>query len=147
VTFKQSCLIIDDSDVVRKVMRHTIEGLGFDVEEEADTTEALARCKKVLPDMVVLDWHIAGCQPIDFIPALRSLPMGRHVKILYVMTNNDPAEIGRAITAGADGYMFKPFLRVTLEAKITALLTRKRDPEDETLDYMTKPIRVALGAR
>lgn len=133
--------------MVRKVMRHAIEGLGFDVEEEADTIEALARCKKALPDMIVLDWHITGCQPIDFIPAVRSLPMGRHVKILYVMTNNDPAEIGRAITAGADAYMFKPFARVTLEAKIAALLTRKRDPRDETLDYLTKPTRVALGAR
>ena len=143
---KQSCLIIDDSDVVRKVMRFAVEGLGFKVEEDKDTVEALARCKKSLPEVIVLDWLIPGCQPLDFIPAVRSLPMGRHVKILYVMTNNDPAEISRAITAGADAYMFKPFPQVTLEAKIAALTTRKRDPLDD-LGYLAASQRVALGGR
>lgn len=146
VQSKKSCLIVDDSDVVRKVMRHTIEGLGFTVEEVGDTDQALARCKKDLPDIIVLDWHITGCQPLDFIPAVRSLPLGRHVKILFVMTNNDPAEIGRAITAGADAYMFKPFPRVTLEAKVAALTIQQRDPLDD-IDYIPRQTRVALGAR
>jgi two-component system, chemotaxis family, chemotaxis protein CheY len=139
-------LVVEDSDVVRKVMRHVIEGLNFQVEEEATTEVALARCKKELPELIVLDWNIPGSQPLEYVAAVRSLPMGRYVKILYVMTNNEPAEISRAITAGVDAYMFKPFLRVTLEAKVAGLTTRARDPDDD-IDYLQLPARVALGAR
>ena len=120
--------------------------MNFRVEEEATTTEALARCKKHLPDLIVLDWNIPGSVPLDFVAAVRSLPMGRNVKILYVMTNNEPAEVGRAITAGVDAYMFKPFQRVTLEAKVAALTTRARDPEDD-IDYLQLHMRVALAGR
>lgn len=127
-------------------MRHVIEGLNFEVEEDANTEVALARCKKVLPDVIVLDWNIPGSQPLDFVAAVRSLPLGRQVKILYVMTNNEPAEISRAITAGVDAYMFKPFPAVTLEAKIAALTTRARGTQDE-IDYLHQPTRVALGGR
>lgn len=143
---KNSCLVVEDSEVVRKVMRSIIEGLHFQVDESADTAEALAVCKKRLPDLIVLDWNIPGSQPLDFVAAIRSQPMGRHVKILYVMTNNEPAEISRAITAGVDAYMFKPFPRVTLETKVAALTTRARDP-DEDLDYLHLPTRAALAGR
>lgn len=127
-------------------MRHAVEGLNFEVIDVGDTAEALARCKKRLPDLVILDWNIPGSQPLDFVAAVRSLPLGRSVKILYVMTNNEPAEVSRAITAGVDGYMFKPFLSVTLEAKVAALTTRVRDPQEE-VDYLHLPARVALGGR
>ncbi len=127
-------------------MRHIIEGLNFYVDEAADTADALARCKKQLPDVIVLDWNIPGSQPLEFVATVRSLPLGRNIKILYVMTNNEPAEVSRAITAGVDAYMFKPFPRVTLEAKVAALTTRVRDPLDD-IDYLQLPARVALGGR
>lgn len=127
-------------------MRHVIEGLNFDVEEETNTEVALARCKKSLPDVIVLDWNIPGSQPLDFVAAVRSLPLGRQVKILYVMTNNEPADVSRAITAGVDAYMFKPFPAVTLEAKVAALTTRARDAQDD-IDYLQLPTRVALSGR
>jgi two-component system, chemotaxis family, chemotaxis protein CheY len=146
VSSNNLCLVVEDSDVVRKVMRHVIEGLNFPVEEDVSTADALARCKKQLPAVIVLDWNIPGSQPLEFVSAVRSLPSGRNVKILYVLTNNEPAEISRAITVGVDAYMFKPFVRVTLEAKIAALTTRARDPEDD-LDYLQPSLRVALGGR
>ncbi len=127
-------------------MRHIIEGLNFYVDEAADTADALARCKKQLPEVIVLDWNIPGSQPLEFVATVRSLPLGRNIKILYVMTNNEPAEVSRAITAGVDAYMFKPFPRVTLEAKVAALTTRVRDPLDD-IDYLQLPARVALGGR
>ena len=125
---RQSCLILDDSDVVRKVMRHTIEGLGFDVEEAAAAADGLIRCRLRMPDVIVLDWHMPGSNTMEFIAAVRSLPNGRHAKILYVATNNDPIEIGRAIASGANDHIIKPFRRVTLEAKVATLTTKVRAP-------------------
>ena len=142
---QQTCLIVEDSDVVRKVMRHIIEGLGFSVNDVATTDEALARCRRELPDLIVLDWNILGSHPIEFIVAVRSLPSGRQPKIVYVITNNDSAEISRALTAGANDYLLKPFQRVSLEAKVAALTTRKRDAGDDDADYVQLQVRSALG--
>lgn len=141
-----SCLIIDDSDVVRKVMRHVAEGLGFSVNDLTTTDEALARCRREMPYLIVLDWHLPGSVPLDFMSAVRSLPQGRQVKILYVLTENDPAEINRAIASGADDTLIKPFHRVTMEAKIAALITTKRELPDNEIEHLQRPLRAVLAA-
>jgi two-component system, chemotaxis family, chemotaxis protein CheY len=148
VLSQQSCLVLDDSDVVRKIMRTTIEGLGFQVDDAASTAEALLRCKRGLPCLLMLDWHVPGGDPLEFLAAIRSMPGGRNVKIIYVVTNNDPAEIGRAIAAGCNDYLIKPFYRVSLETKVAALTTRIRDVEDDDNHY--RPLRTGYalaGAR
>ncbi len=142
----QSCLIIDDSDVVRRIMRAIIEDLGFDVEDTPSPAFALERCKLHLPTLIVLDWHIPGSNTIDLLAAIRSLPEGRAVKILYVPTDNDPAEIGRAIAAGANDYIIKPFYRVGLEVKVAALTTSRRGPSQDD-DYYRSPPRAVLAAK
>jgi len=130
VPAKLCCLIIDDSEVVRRVMRSIIEGLNVEVTEAASSAEAIALCRAKMPDFILLDWHLPGSQPIETLVSLRMLPGGKQMKLLYVTTNNDPAEIGRAITAGAHDYMIKPFRRVTLEAKLASLMARPRSDID-----------------
>ena len=48
----KSCLIVDDSKVIRKVARHILETLEFEVEEAGDGQEALSRCEQKMPDVV-----------------------------------------------------------------------------------------------
>lgn len=131
VRVKQRCLIIDDSEVVRRVMRVTIEALDVEVEEASNSADAVALCRNRMPDFALLDWHLPGSNTLETLVALRSLPGGKHVKILYVSTNNDPIEIGRAVAAGAMDHMIKPFRRVTLEAKMAAPLSQPRVPGTE----------------
>ena len=117
-------------------MRHTIEGLGFEADEATNATEALARCKAKMPEVILLDWHLPGSSPFEFLGIVRSMAGGKLVKILYVATNNDPVEIGRAIAAGANDHMIKPFRRVTLEAKLAQFTAQPREQqyaEDLTL--------------
>lgn len=128
---KQRCLIIDDSDVVRRVMRATIEALNVEVEEASNAADAIALCRNRMPDMALLDWHMPGSHSLETLASLRSLAGGKHLKILYVTTNNDPIEIGRAIAGGAVDHLIKPFRRVTLEAKMAALLSQPRVPLTE----------------
>ena len=54
----KSCLIVDDSKVIRKVARHILETLEFEVEEAGDGQEALSRCESKMPDVVLLDWNM-----------------------------------------------------------------------------------------
>jgi two-component system, chemotaxis family, chemotaxis protein CheY len=147
VTALQTCLIVDDSDVVRRVMRSVIEDLGFQVEDTASTEAAMLVCRKRMPDIIVLDWHIPGSHPLEFIAAVRSQPQGRDTKILFVATDNDPVEIGRAIAFGANDTLIKPFYRVGLEAKVAALTTVKRAAAQDDDYVRIAPLRTALGKR
>ena len=114
----KSCLVVDDSKVIRKVARHMLETLDFTVEEAADGSEALARCRDVVPDVVLLDWNMPVMSGMEFLRALRSSGVEPRPKVVFCTTEGDPSHIRAAIEAGADGYVMKPFDRATLRSKL-----------------------------
>ena len=114
----KSCLIVDDSRVIRKVSRHIVETLGFTVDEAADGQEALAKCESKMPDVILLDWNMPVMSGIEFLVKLRERPNGREPKVVFYTTENDVAHIREAIDAGADEYVMKPFDHDTLQMKL-----------------------------
>jgi two-component system chemotaxis response regulator CheY len=114
----KSCLIVDDSRVIRKVSRHILEGMGFAVDEAADGQEALARCDEAMPDVILLDWNMPVMSGLEFIRLLRQRSQGDEPKVVFCTTENDIAHIRAAIDAGADEYVMKPFDRETLQIKL-----------------------------
>ena len=111
------CLIVDDSEVVRKVARAIIESLRFEVVEAASGQEALDACKADMPDIIFLDWHLPGVQPIDLIKGIRQLGVFKRPYILYCMTETDAAMLARATSAGIDDTISKPFDRASITSK------------------------------
>jgi two-component system chemotaxis response regulator CheY len=113
----KSCLVVDDSKVIRKVARHILETLNFSVAEAEDGKQALDRIAESVPDVVLLDWNMPVMSGMEF---LRSLRQGAHgqPKVVFCTTENDTAHIRAAIEAGADEYVMKPFDRETLESKL-----------------------------
>ena len=114
----KTCLVVDDSKVIRKVARHILEALGYQVSEAADGREALAFCTAAAPDVVLLDWNMPVMSGMDFLRALGSADLERRPKIVFCTTENGMAHIRAAIDAGADEYVMKPFDRETLESKL-----------------------------
>ena len=114
----KTCLIVDDSRVIRKVSRHMVETLGFTVEEAADGQEAIASCEERMPDVILLDWHMPVMSGIEFITMLRQRANGGTPKVVFCTTENDVAHIREAIDAGADEYVMKPFDHETLQIKL-----------------------------
>src|SRR5690606_31344273 len=114
----KNCLIVDDSRVIRKVSRHILESLGFEVDEAANGQAALDACDKKMPDLILLDWNMPVMSGIDFITALRARPDGASPKVVFCTTENDIAHIREAIDAGADEYVMKPFDHETLQIKL-----------------------------
>ena len=112
------CLIVDDSRVIRKVSRQIVESLGFHVTEAEDGREALARCERAKPDLILLDWNMPVMNGIEFISELRRLNGGAAPKVVFCTTENDVAHIREAIEAGADEYVMKPFDHDTLQMKL-----------------------------
>ena len=114
----KSCLIVDDSRVIRKVARHILEAMGFAVDEAGDGQEALARCDHAMPDVILLDWNMPIMSGLEFIKLLRRREGGDEPKVVFCTTENDIAHIRAAIDAGADEYVMKPFDRETLQIKL-----------------------------
>lgn len=113
----RSCLIVDDSKVIRKVARHILENLNFDVNEAADGSEALKHCTQSSPDVILLDWNMPVMSGMDFLHAYRGSGTAS-AKVIFCTTENDVSHIQAAIDAGADEYVMKPFDRETLESKL-----------------------------
>ena len=114
----KTCLIVDDSRVIRKVSRHILETLDFEVEEAENGKEGLDRCMESMPDVVLLDWNMPVMTGIEFITQLRQRDGGDKPKVVFCTTENDVAHIREAISAGADEYVMKPFDHETLQIKL-----------------------------
>ena len=114
----KSCLVVDDSKVIRKVARHILETLEFSVDEAEDGRQALSRIENQMPDVVLLDWNMPVMSGMEFLRTLRQLNYVNRPKIVFCTTENDAAHIRAAIEAGADDYVMKPFDRETLASKL-----------------------------
>ncbi|PVX30774.1 response regulator [Sphingomonas pokkalii] len=114
----KTCLVVDDSKVIRKVARHILETLEFDVREAADGREALDACLADAPDVILLDWNMPVMSGMDFLRALKEAGLPQRPKVVFCTTENGMAYIRAAIEAGADEYVMKPFDRETLESKL-----------------------------
>lgn len=114
----KTCLVVDDSKVIRKVARHILETLDFEVSEAADGKEALDSCMVSAPDVILLDWNMPVMSGMDFLRALREASLASRPKVVFCTTENGMAYIRAAIEAGADEYVMKPFDRETLESKL-----------------------------
>ena len=111
------CLVVDDSSVIRKVARRILEGMDFQIIEAEDGEQALGLCQNQLPDAILLDWNMPKMDGYEFLKALRRMPGGDQPKVVFCTTENDVAHIARALHAGANEYIMKPFDREIVEAK------------------------------
>jgi two-component system, chemotaxis family, chemotaxis protein CheY len=105
----KTCLVVDDSRVIRKVARRIIEDMGFDVSEAGDGQEALAWCRSSMPDAILLDWNMPVMTGIDFLRHLRAERGGDRPRVVFCTVENDVRSISEAIDAGAAEYIMKPF--------------------------------------
>jgi two-component system chemotaxis response regulator CheY len=113
----KSCLIVDDSRVVRKVARRILEGFKFAIEEAADGQVAIEVCQRQMPDAILLDWNMPVMSGIEFLRALRKMNGGEAPIVVFCTTENDFTHIQEAVASGANEYIMKPFDTEILEAK------------------------------
>lgn len=104
-----SCLVVDDSRVIRKVARKILEDLQFECREAEDGLLAVEEVKKGMPDSILLDWNMPNMLGIDFLKVLRQMPGGDKPIVLFCTTENDINFIAEALSAGANEYIMKPF--------------------------------------
>ena len=114
----RTCLVVDDSRVVRKVARRILEANGFNVTEAADGQQALDACRANLPDCVLLDWNMPVMDGLTFLQTLRSEFGPDNPLVVFCTTENDMAHIETAMANGAQEYIMKPFDEDILTGKL-----------------------------
>jgi two-component system chemotaxis response regulator CheY len=105
----KSCLLVDDSRVIRRFARGIIEKLAFTCEEAEDGLSAVTACGNEMPEAIILDWNMPGMSGIECLKAIRAMPGGDHPKIILCTTNSEIDQIMQALEEGADEYIMKPF--------------------------------------
>lgn len=117
----KTCLIVDDSRVIRKVARQIFEALSFVCEEAENGQLALDACKVKLPDFILLDWNMPVMNGMEFMLAMRQLPDGDKPVIVFCTTENDMTHIQQALGSGANEYIMKPFDADIIRGKLGQL--------------------------
>ena len=114
----KTCLIVDDSRVVRKVARKIFEELEFTCSEAEDGQKAFESCSAAMPEMILLDWNMPVMNGIEFLRKLRQTPGGDAPKVVFCTTENDFSFIQEALGAGANEYIMKPFDKEIVQSKL-----------------------------
>src|SRR4051794_38440368 len=117
----KSCLVVDDSRVVRKVARKILEELHFTYSEAEDGKQAMEACAREMPDAILLDWNMPVMNGIDFLRRLRKMSGGDAPKVVFCTTENDLAHIQEALSAGANEYIMKPFDSDIIQTKFAQI--------------------------
>jgi two-component system chemotaxis response regulator CheY len=113
----KTCLVVDDSGVTRKIARRILEELGFNIIEAEDGEKALEACRQAFPEAILLDWNMPVMDGYEFIVQLRRMPGGGAPIVVFCTTENGIEHISRALHAGANEYIMKPFDRDIVTAK------------------------------
>ncbi|MGH6716808.1 MAG: response regulator [Bradyrhizobium sp.] len=113
----KTCLVVDDSSIVRKIARRILEDMDFRIVEAEDGQKALEMCRHELPDAILLDWNMPVMDGYDFLTNLRRMPGGEMPKVVFCTTENGIDHISRALEAGANEYIMKPFDKDIIAAK------------------------------
>src|SRR5579863_896044 len=115
-------LIVDDSRAIRAMMGRIMRELKFDVVEASNGREALDRLQQNgVPDVALVDWNMPEMNGLEFVRAVRAEPGYRQMPLMMVTTETETENVVRALAAGANDYIMKPFDKDMIAEKLTVL--------------------------
>lgn len=112
-------LVVDDSRAIRSIIGKTVRELGFEVLEAGHGGEALERLKiHGMVELALVDWNMPEMNGFDFLLAVRANPSWKDMIIVMVTTETEMSQMQRALEAGANEYVMKPFTKDVLREKL-----------------------------
>ncbi|MAW80517.1 MAG: two-component system response regulator [Parvularcula sp.] len=116
----KTCLIVDDSELIREIAERIILDLGLEAEGAADAAAAIEICREKKPAAVFLDWDLPSMGALDFLREAASLE-GERPAIILCATENDHQQFTLAKAAGAAHHILKPFDKGAVAAKLAEI--------------------------
>ena len=119
----EKAIVIDDSRAIRRILGQTMRELGFDVSEACDGAEALQRLNEVGPPvrLMLVDWNMPRMNGLDFVTEVRRDDRFSGSLVLMVTTETSVDQMSKALDAGANEYVMKPFTKEIIEDKLRIL--------------------------
>jgi two-component system, chemotaxis family, chemotaxis protein CheY len=119
---KLRALVVDDSLTMRLILRRALEERGFQVVEAVNGRDAIGKLAIMrIPDLALVDWNMPEMNGLDFIIELRRDPAYSGMRVMMVTTETEHSQILRALDAGANEYVMKPFSPEMLNEKLSML--------------------------
>lgn len=116
-------LIVDDSGVMRKVLKHHLSQIGYsNVVEAVNGAEALKKLSEKKVDLIICDWNMPEMNGLQFLHAVKSQQTYQNIPLIMVTTVTTQDEVVTALEAGARTYITKPFTKDDLKAKVDSVL-------------------------
>lgn len=112
----KSCLIVEDSAVVREIAVRIVKELGLDTRESEDAGSAVDACRAEKPDVVLLDWDLPSMGALDFLRGVGGIDADMRPPIVLCATENDHQQFTLAKAAGASWHILKPFDKPAIAA-------------------------------
>ncbi|SPF79352.1 PP2C family protein-serine/threonine phosphatase [Pseudoprimorskyibacter insulae] len=113
-------LIVDDSELQRRILRAMLNRTGFEVFEAASGQDALNICAEHHPDLVLSDWMMPGMDGLEFCREFRRMERESYGYFILLTAKQDKEEVARGLDAGADDFLSKPINGSELRARINA---------------------------
>ncbi len=118
----QRILTVDDSPTMRRMIEMTVKTGGYDVVEAADGQAALELLKGCSVDLIISDINMPNLNGIELTRALRANPKFAKTPIILLTTESDPEKKAEGKSAGATGWIVKPFKQDQLLAVLAKVL-------------------------
>ena len=115
-------LVVDDSRATRTIIKRMLNEVGLEVVEATDGIDALRRLKEIgQADVLLVDWNMPEMNGYDLLCALRRDPQYHQVPLMMVTSETELAQMAKALEAGANEYVMKPFTKEVITEKLTLL--------------------------
>jgi two-component system, chemotaxis family, chemotaxis protein CheY len=122
---KLKVLIVDDSAVMRKIVERALRQAGLDISEVLEAgngAEALAEVQKGSLDLILSDINMPVMDGLEFLKSLATMEAAKGVPVVMITTEGSEARVVEALSAGAKGYLRKPFTADQVQERIAPLL-------------------------
>ena len=127
----EKILVVEDEEVIRKVLRLTLGKWGFQVEEAEDGVQALRKLEKDRYHLIICDILMPNMDGWELIKEVKRNPDSQHIRIIALTGKNKDSDMFKGYELGANYYMTKPFTKAQLQYGIQLVLNDSTDVINE----------------
>lgn len=124
--FKTKILSVDDSSIIRKIIRSSVEVLNYSLLEASSGNEALSILVREHESikLILLDWNMPGMNGLELLKIIKKDNLYRNIPVMMVTTEGEKENIVKAVQAGVANYLLKPFTSEELTKKVMQCVGR-----------------------
>lgn len=122
-------LLVDDEADILEIVSYNLQQEGFQIFTAVNGKEAIAKAKKEIPHLIIMDVMMPEMDGMEACEAIRKIPELSNVIITFLTARNEDYSQVAGFDAGADDYITKPIKPKLLVSKVKALLRRLKDEE------------------